>query len=351
MDIFKEKDFISSFLLFFVFFTLCFYFLIQIHKKNQNPMIENENNFMFFILIFLIGFFFKSFITYQSSIQHQSYASKFCLWIFVLFILQYGILYLIENYYKPSNQEKDDISSIFNLDQIKKYSFVILSSIGLCTLFMIIYPYQNKDFYQTFIQVFQEEKIYYLLFFLLYFLYRFLFGLFYTKSAKTSLFLPGLLGVFMIISIFLFVIYMGTKFKIINWKNHFTTFLVLMMLFSFFIYVWLYMFMDNLNSICKNKKINETTKTKNFLSKYISPLLIISIFIMLWLVDSKKWSRIESIFYILITILLFSSFSFISTNYPDSSLLSLWLMIEWFITTYYNWLNVSNSFHTIFSTP
>jgi phosphatidylglycerophosphate synthase len=166
---------------------------------------------------------------------------------------------------------------------------------------------------------------------------------------KSSLFVPIILGIPTLCSIFLFIVYVGSQLKMIHWKNYLTTFVVLSILFSLFFYVWLYIFMDSVSSICKSKSKEETKRDNSWIGKYLSTLLLIGIFGMLWIVDSKKWNRYECIFYLIVTILLFTSFSSISVNYPNSSLLSFWLLIEWILVTYSNWLNVKNSFHCIFA--
>ncbi len=108
--------------------------------------------------------------------------------------------------------------------------------------------------------------------------------------------------------------------------------------------------MDSVSEICKNKKSKEEKARDNsFVGKYLPSLLLIAILMMLWIHDSKKWNRMEAILYLVITIILVSSSSTLSTKYPASSLLVSWLSIEWILVTYYNWLNVKNSFHTIFS--
>ncbi len=108
--------------------------------------------------------------------------------------------------------------------------------------------------------------------------------------------------------------------------------------------------MDNVSDICKNKKSQEQIDRDNsIIGKYLPYFLIIAIITMLWIIDSRKWNRSECILYVIITLILFTSYTTLSTDYPKSSLLVFWLTIEWFLVTYYNWLNVKGSFHCIFA--
>ena len=108
--------------------------------------------------------------------------------------------------------------------------------------------------------------------------------------------------------------------------------------------------MDSVSTICKNQPSKEELKRdQSFIGRYLPPLLFLAILVMLWIHDSKRWNRWESLIYLIVTIILITSSSTLSTKYPASGLLISWLTVEWILVTYYNWLNVKNSFHAIFS--
>lgn len=354
MNLFQLSNFRNLFIFVIVFISISFSYLIHIQINNQNPILQNENNILFLILFLLIGFLMKNII---SSNPQSQISMRFVGFLFVLFILLYVSNYIIDWFFtekkiKTSKKDKVDLDDKIR-NEWKKFITLLLLTLSLTFFSLLILPYLIPNIFSithSIQQVLQSDLYYFIGFFFLFFIYRYLFGIFYTRNAKSSLFLPTLLGIPVLLSIFLFVVYVGSKLKIIHWKNYMTTMIVLMILTSLFFYIWLYIFMDSVSDLCKAKKTKEEIKYENsWIGRYLSTFLLIGIVGMLWIIDAKRWSRMECIFYIIVSVLLFTSFSTLSTKYPNSSLLSMWLFIEWVLVTYHNWINVKGSFHCIFS--
>ncbi len=343
-SLFSISEFRNYFIFFLVFVSISFYYFIHIDRTQKNPILQNENFTLKFILFLLIGFLFKQIV----SISNTPSSLYFVGYLFVILLLIYIFNILIDSLWKTEKKKED--SSFQN--EIYKTIVVLIVAFTISILSLYILPSilpNLQTVVSSFESVMKSNLYYYIGFFILFFTYRLMYGMMYSSNMKSSLFVPALLGIPTLSCIFLFIVYLGSQLKMIHWKNYLTTFVVLSILFSLFFYVWLYIFMDSVSSICKSKSKEEVKRDKSWIGKYLSSLLLISIFGMLWIVDSKKWNRFECIFYLIVTILLFTSFSTISLNYPNSSLLSFWLFIEWALVTYSNWLNVKNSFHCIFA--
>lgn len=344
----NNREFIKNFIFFICFFSISFFFLMDVYKKNKNPVITSENNTILIILIFLIGFIIKSLL--EKSINKESY-QLIGVFSFAIFI-QWLINYLIEYNDKLITKPNEPYENYF-----KKLGLIITSTIGIVVmaLFAINYLFKNStqnNIFDAFNEELKFDFYYYLIFVVLIAVYRLHFGSSYSNTTKSSLVLPSILGIYILFIILIFIIYVGIKIKLINTNQILTTIIILSCLFSLFVYVWLYMVIDSINGICKNKKNTEDSKKgkiTGILYKFLTPILLFSIFILIWIIDSKKWNRVECILYLIITLILFTSSSTISTNYPNSSLLVFWLTIEWIFVTYYNWINVKNSFQCAFN--
>ncbi len=351
-EFFTNTVFLKYFVLFIVFFSVSTFSILNIKHKNKNSIIDMEANTFLFVLIFFIAFLFKTVLV--ESNDHNS--AKFLTIIGFILILQYGINYTIEynSKYLGKDFAVDDAKNIKNY--FKKLGIILFGTLLniIFGLLMLGFAFNNNDpcdLLKSFTYAVYDDYSYYIFFFIILLLFHYSFNIFYTNTAKSSLILPSYLGISCIILLIGFVIYIGRKLKIINWRHTLSTVIALLLILSLFFYVWLYMFMDSINNICKNK-IKTSSVNKNddsFIYKYLVPLLFISIFIMLWLVDSQKWSKVECFLYIFITLLIFTSFTKISVDNPNTSLLTTWLTIEWFITTFYNFNNVKNSIQCLFS--
>lgn len=349
-EFFQLSDFRNYFIFFIVFISIASFYFVHIQRINKNSMISHQNLSVLLIVIGLIGILCKRIISLSNSPTSSIY---FIGIIISIFLLQTILNYAIEYFYQPEKEKKENKTFYQMKEDILKMSFVLISSIGLASIALYFMPNfinVQSDVPSIFVNSVKEDRWFYGFFFLFIIIYRYLFSFFYSNNVKSSLFVPSMIGIPVLIMIFGFIIYIGRSLKMIGWKNYLTTFVVLGILLSLLFYLWIYIFMDSVSEICKKKPSKEEQKRdQSFTGKYLPPLLFFAILIMLWIHDSKKWNRMESIIYLIITVILITSSSTINTNYPASSLLVTWLSIEWILVTYYNWLNVKNSFHTIFS--
>lgn len=344
--LFTDTSFLKSFLFFVIFFSIVSYFLTQVGNRNKNEIIKSENNTLIFIFVILMGFMLRNIIQKNSA---SPTSLKFVVILIFLFLIQYIINFVIE-YHIEREQDK---SIFISGQEITRFFILLTTTIILSFIVLLILPGFLPDIENVkegFIKSVNSDKWTIFFITLFYFSFRYTFGVYNTRNAKTSIFLPTVLGINVILSIFAFVYYIGVTFQLFNWKQTITTFIVFCILGSLFFYLWLYLFITSLSNMCKKKPTKEELKIKNsFFGKYMFYLLLIGIFILLWLLDTPKWNRIECILYLVITIILFTSYTKLSTSNPSTSLITLWLSFEWLFVTFYNWLNVSNSFHCIFS--
>lgn len=347
LKIFENKEFIFQFIFFFVFFSITFYLLLNVYHRNKNPVIFTETNTLLLILLFLIGFLFKSILTQSLGKESFYFVGVLSFAIFIQWLINYCIQYFTKDLEKKNEPY---------LNYFKKIGLVIFTTIIIIiiTFFFLNYLSKTMDFKNS-IESFNNELkfdfYYYIFFFIFFSLFSFYFNTLYTQTEKTSLILPSYLGSYILITIFGFIIYLGIKIKLIDTNQILTTIIVLGCLFSLFVYIWLYMVIDSINTICKTKNKDEKKEPleSKIFFRFLIPILLISIFILIWIIDTKKWTKFECGSYLIITLILFTSFSTISSYNPNTSLLSLWLLIEWFFVTYYNWINVQNSFQCLFN--
>ncbi len=352
-SLFQLSNFRNLFIFLIVFISISLYYFIHINHINKNDMIARENVTLLFILFFVIGFIFKRIVREANSQASLYFVGAISFISLIQIIIVYLCEYLFDD--KKEKEKKKSAQTLYNIqNDIKKTMIVLFTSVSFASIALYALPNMIPNLNQVpniFERIMNDNFTFLVIFFILTIIYRYSFSLYYSNNAKSSLFVPTIVGLPVLLSVFVFIIFIGKNLKMIDWKNYLTTFVVFVILLSLFFYIWIYIFMTSIDSICKDKKKKEkSVKDKEtWLTPYLTPLLLISIFSMLWIHDSKKWNRMECLTYLIISIILITSFTTLSTDYPSSSTLTLWLGIEWFLVTYYNWLNVKNSFHCIFT--
>jgi hypothetical protein len=103
--------------------------------------------------------------------------------------------------------------------------------------------------------------------------------------------------------------------------------------------------MNSLSTICHTDNPDQSNN-----KEIVIILMFISIFIILWLRDSRNWHRNGSIAFIFASIITFYTMFYYSIYHPNISLLSLWLFIEWLIIFFKKKENSKNSIHFSFMT-
>ena len=162
------------------------------------------------------------------------------------------------------------------------------------------------------------------------------------KSNMNKILQPTYCGAIFILMLFGFIIYMCKKLGLINKKQYLDTFLVLTCMFTLCFFLMCYVFLNSLNNICEEHKSEETKKQMNE-AEMVSWVLFASVIAVLWLDDIKIWHQSNYLSYVIASIIALAGLFYYSTKYPSTSVLSLWLFIEWLILGFKRTIQAKNS--------
>jgi hypothetical protein len=324
--------FFKNYLFFIVFFSIIFYILMKINKTTDNPMVKSETKIILYLVLFFIIIIFNDIL----SIPLES-LKFFTLVILISIVLIYYINFSTIYYSNDNNNHKFTI--IF-------WCSIIVYVIFLLILYFTIYRNNKKAANKLFnsFNYSMKNNIFFIIFILLFlFVYQLIYNFLNKKTFMTDILNPMVLGGMLIFYIFSFIIYIFLKLKIITKKHILNSYLALYYIVLFLAFVYGYLFMNSLNTICT---IGEQKESKS--NEIITILILLSIIVVLWLDDSRHWMKFGYLLYIIITVFtLYVLFSY-SVNHPSVSLLSLWLFIEWFILSTYRKEDSKNSIHYVF---
>jgi len=298
-----------------------------------------ETKMIFYILLGILFYFVSDLLRTEDGSGALAYII-----IFALFI-SYISNYILTKYYNgPSAYE---ILISFGIS-IGTYLIALL----------FIYLIKNKSYFENSKEIFNnaydKNYGYSLFFFFLLIIYTLILKFYSLDSFKNKIMQPAVLGIFLIIFIFSFIIFICRNIGLINRNQYLDTFLVLITMLIACIYIYIYFFLGSLSSVCEipkgeAKKEEADNKNVKFISEEttVSTLLLLSIFLLLWIDDSKVWYQKEYLIFIFVSFMVFASLFFYSTKFPSTGILSLWLLIEWIITWYKNGGNAKNSVHYV----
>jgi hypothetical protein len=341
IDIFGLKKFFSTDLYFFmkyyfyfiILFSLCFYILLYVNNRTKDAIILTESKiFLYITIIFLFIIINDIMQTPLESLQ------KFLLIIIITLTIIYIVNYLIVYYYKK------------NLRKFKNKLLLIIPTtiiIYLLSVLCIYYTF-HKNNEKVAIELYYgfnygvSKNLNFLIFLTLY-IYFFCktYKFFDLKSSITDIINPVILGSILLFFIFILIIYFAIKQKIISKNQILNSMISLISIFVFLISVGTYIFMSSLSTIC-TENVDKNAYEKNEL---VIILTVISIFCILWLVDSRQWHRIGSIIFIFSSIFILYVFFYYSMYHPSLSLFGLWGFIEVLIIYFYRKENTKNSIH------
>lgn len=331
--------FIKNYLYFIIIFTICFYTLIYISNTTKNNIIQIETKIFIYLLIIFLFVVINDIIS-----SPQEDLTKFIIIILFSLLIIYVSFYIIDKYYSNEGY----LSRIYKILGISIIVFIIFTII-------IYFQFQQKDankaynLYQTF-NIGINKNYYFMLFVTLYiFIYKIIDYYTNWNSNLSDILSPTILGGFLLFFIFCILIFMSLKMKIINNKQILNSLLAFLGITIFLGFVYLFIFMKSLNTICTDKTDNQNGDEKNDSKKeIIINLIIISLIIILWLDDSRNWHQMGSLLFIFATIITFLGMFYYSRLYPSTSLLSFWLFIEWIIIIFRRRENSKNSIHYSF---
>jgi hypothetical protein len=160
----------------------------------------------------------------------------------------------------------------------------------------------------------------------------------------TDILQPAVLGGLLMFFLFSIITYIAYKLKIINRVNILNSFISLFAIFLFLGFMNMKLFMDSLNQVCVENMDPNSIKEQ----EYVMLLIFLSLFIIWWLEDDRKWSRWGSMAFVFASVVTFYSMFVFSAIYPSIGMLSTWLMVEWIIIYFYRKQNSKNSVHFSF---
>ena len=335
-NIFKSDFFIfiKNYLYFIILFTIIFYIFLHINNNTKNSMVIIETKIFFYISIIILFIIFNDILeTPVESINKILYITIFTL------IIIYIICYLIEHYYGAKG--------FFNKLKLISLCVFIFYIIMLIFVYFVI-KIQDQNIAVGLFNSFNygvRNNISFLVFLTIYlYAYYATFRSLNKNSKLTTILESFSLGSMLVFFIFCLIIYIAIKLKIISNMQILNTFIVLFSIATFLIFVCMYIFMESLNKICTTNQPVENINER----EYVSIIMIVCIFIILWLDDTRNWKQTGSIIFIIVTLITIYCMFYYSVSHPSTATLSLWLFIEWLIIIFYKKENSKNSIHYSF---
>ena len=327
--------FIKNYLYFIVLFSICFYIILYINN-NANSKIEVVLNKIFFYVIIIFLFIVISDIL-ESPLELQQ---KFLFIILFSLILVYIFSILIEHFYKKSSFN----SKLLKIFLASLFVFVI-------TVITIYFTFQKKeksiiiDLYNSFNYA-MGKNFAFLIFLVLYiFIYKNIFSFFNSwNSSLTDILCPSILGLMILFFIFIFIIYIAYRMKVITKLQYLNTFISLSTITFFLVLCYIYIFMKSLKTVCITNEIEKSVDKE----ERVCIILIVCIFIILWYDDVRDWHTKGSILFLFASLFGLYCMFIYSTTHPSITMVSMWFFIEWLIIIFYRKQNSKNSFHFSF---
>lgn len=326
--------FMKYYLYFIILISICFYILIFLNKHAKNGLVIIENNILFYIGIVCLFIIINDILeTPMESLK------KFVLVIIITLLIVYIVNYFIVRI-TESKKLKGSFGNILWTTLI----------IYLASVFCIYFMFHRKDkaiaidLYNAFNYSINKNMTILICLTIYLYIYVSVFKKLNKNSSLFDILQPAFLGGLLMFILFSIITYIGYKLKIINRINILNSFISLFAIFFFICLMGLKLFMDSLKQVCdENTDLESVQETK-----YVIFLIFISLFIIWWLEDDRKWNRWGSMAFVFASVMAFYSMFFYSVAYPSIGMLSTWLMVEWFIIYFYRKQNSKNSFHFSF---
>ena len=326
--------FMKNFMSYLILFSICFYLLFYIHNKTDNNLILMEVKYFFYITVIILFLFINNILE-----TPQEGLKKFIIIILISLFISCLVNYIVVNYDK-------------NGGFTKKFFIILLTTFIIFLIFTLIvfflFEKKNKMVSKLVYEQFNKgiKKNFSIMVFLTIYLFFFYktFSSLNINSNLSDIMAPFSLGLMLIFFIYIFLIYICRKLKIINDLQYLNTFLVLLALSFFFGMIGIYIFMNSLKSIC----VDGESKSDVNIQERLSLFIFLSIVILLWLDDSRNWHQIGYFLFIIITLFNFICFFYYMPMYPNIGIMSMWLMVEWLITFFSKKESSKNSIHYVF---
>jgi hypothetical protein len=330
-------SFIQKLLFSITFFSLCFFLIIQDLNSSNIPLVIMQTKIIFYLLIGILFYFISDILRTQ-----EDFTKKITGIILFSLFISYISNYFIEKYYKGPYH----------------YKILIVLGITLCVLLISLAlvhftikkeNYDYLDINNVFDASFKKNLYYFIFYFLLLIIYSFILYLYSYSSSTNKILQPALLGLFLMLFVFSFIIYICKNIGLINGYQYLDTFIVLLSIFIICGYIYFYIFLNSFSAICSDDKKKDESVSQMNEAETVINVMLLALFSLLWIGDSKIWSQTDYLLFIIITAVAFSGLFYYSTKYPSTGVVSLWLFIEWILTCFKNGNNAKNSLHGVFT--
>ena len=329
-------SFIQKLLFSITFFSLCLYLIMENLKSSNIPLVIMQTKIIFYLLIGILFYFISDILRTQ-----EDFSKKIVGIILFCIFISYISNYFLGKYYKGPFYYKILITLGIIIG-------VLIISLILVHFIINKPNYDYADINDVFDASFKKNLYYFIFYFILLIIYTFILYFFSYPSSKNQILQPALLGLFLMLFVFSFIIYICKNIGLINGYQYLDTFIVLLSIFIICGYIYFYLLLQSISTVCSDdKKKDESVKNMNEAETVIN-IMLIALFAVLWIGDSKIWNQFEYLIFIIATIISFAGLFYYSTKYPSTGVISLWLFIEWIILCFKNGNNAKNSLEGVF---
>lgn len=336
----EQKSYYGSFikkLLFSItFFSLCLYLIMENLRSTNIPLVIMQTKIIFYLLIGILFYFISDILRTQ-----EDFSKKIVGIILFCIFISYISNYFLEKYFNGPFYYKILIT------------LGIIIAVLLISLFLVHFMinktgYNYADINDVFDASFKKNLYYFIFYFVLLIIYTIILYLYSYSSSKNQILQPALLGLFLMLFVFSFIIYICKNIGLINGYQYLDTFIVLLSIFIICGYIYFYILLKSISSVCSDdKKKEESVNNMNEAETAIN-IMLVALFGVLWIGDSKIWDQFEYLIFIIITVITFAGLFYYSTKYPSTGVISLWLFVEWIMLCFKNGNNAKNSLEGVF---
>ncbi len=347
------KEFYNHLFYFFIYFCTLTY-LYGYLKKNtskDNDITAMENNFMKYIFILFILYFFFFIYTKISTWKHR-----------ILMILFAATLFGASLYYTKTAESSKSILS-------KEFLLPIIITILIFNLFIYVAFFRKYtfDLIQPSMIAFNEgyvSSISNLLYSLtiVMIIYVIVFRQYNYNTPSSNTLQPMILGVIVMISLFYFIAKFVIQIGMVKKYNVTNVMISLYLIFSIFVCFYLYTFIQSLQKLAKDSPeeaakrdaADEAFKKQplilQWIQKNIIIVLLICIVLLYWIRDNIHWNRFSALGYLVLTVMMIYTSKVVAQIQSGfGGALSAIYLVEWLLVTKLRWNSVMNVFNIMFS--
>ncbi len=347
------KEFYNHLFYFFIYFCTLTYLYGYLNKNTtkDNNITAMENNFMKYIFILFIVYFFFYIYTKISTWKHR----------ILMFLFGLTLIGASLHYEKSAKDSKSILS--------KEFLLPIIITIILFNLFIYIAFFRKYtfDLIQPSMIAFNEgyvSSISNLLYSLtvVMIIYVIVFRQYNYNTPSSNTLQPLILGVIVMISLFYFIAKFVIQIGMVKKYNVTNVMISLYLIFSIFVCFYLYTFITSLEKLAKDgpekaakreeldKAFESQPKIVQFIQKNIILVILACIVLLYWIRDNIHWNRFSALGYLVLTVMMIYTSKVVAQIKSGlGGALSAIYLVEWLLVTKLRWNSVMNVFNIIFS--